>query len=181
MTPSTANETQLFMVFEPVLLRQALAMCRSRDRARDLVQETLVRAWAHWTKRPHTVSGLRAWMATILRNAFFSECRRLAVRQRAATRLELAEFLYDERALAESRGHAEHLGEVASARVWQALAALPPSWRSLVRLVDLEGLTYQEAAAELGCPIGTVMSRLHRARSRMRAFLNTDGMAALPC
>jgi len=124
----------------------------------DLVQETLLRALrAQGLYRPGSNAG--GWLHRILTNVAISEHRRCR-RQRA-----LVERLVHEPVAANDapapQPQAKPLGG--------ALDRLLPAERQIIELCDLEGLLYREAAVKLGCPLGTVMSRLHRARRRLRA------------
>ena len=141
----------------PRLGRYALSLTREPDAARDLVQTTALKAMTAATPPPSPA--LLPWLIRIARNAFIDE-RRLATHRSGFTaEIEVA-----------SEGD-ESLRRYA---VRQALARLEPACRSLVTLVDIEGFTYAEAAARLGIPVGTVMSRLSRARRDMLALLSDD-------
>ena len=115
----------------------------------------------------------RAWLLTILRNTHINRGRRrrpvlFTDGEQAQRSLEL---------VGPSAPAAEDVvvGELFEAVVADAWAALPDKHRAVVTLVDIEGLSYQQAADTLGVPRGTVMSRLHRARARIRVRLVTAG------
>lgn len=155
----------------PVLYRVALSLTGQPADAEDLVQDTLVRAY----RAVDRFDGAhpRAWLLTIMRHTHLNR-----VRGRSAVLLrdgEVAE-LSDVRLVAPS---AEDLvvSDVFEAVVVEALGALPDKHRAVVTLVDVEGLSYQEAADALGVPRGTIMSRLHRARARIRTRLTAAGLA----
>ena len=143
----------------PELSRTALRLARGSALADDLVQETLIRAWqARASFRPGT--NARAWTRRILFNTYINHYRKKK-REREA---------FDElRRSAPSSGGPAHdgLGDEVAA----ALRALRPEFREAVELVDLRDLSYQDAADRLACPVGTVMSRLHRGRKRLRSAL----------
>jgi len=139
------------------LLRYARALTQDDDRARDLWQETAARVLAARTV-PAEARAARVWLFRILRNAFIDDRRR----QRPAGAVELAEA-----AGAAVFGHDARL--IAEMTVRQALERLPEEQRELVGLVDIVGFSYADAAESLGLPIGTVMSRLARARAAMLA------------
>ena len=154
-----------------VLYRVALAMTGQSADAEDLVQDTLVRAF-------RAIDGFdgahpRAWLLTILRNTHINRGRRR--RPALFNDGELAQRSLE--LVGPSAPAAEDVvvGELFEAVVADALAALPDKHRAVVTLVDIEGLSYQQAADTLGVPRGTVMSRLHRARARIRARLVTAG------
>lgn len=151
-----------------ILLRVAGRLTRNREDAEDLAQETLLRAY----RAVDRFDGAhpRAWLLTIMRNA-----NRNRVRKRRP------ELLADEdRALAilpargadGREGPAESVTEtMPDAALIEALARLSPAHRAVVAMVDVDGLSYHEAAEVLGVPVGTVTSRLHRARRRLRTRL----------
>ncbi|HTA08024.1 MAG TPA: sigma-70 family RNA polymerase sigma factor [Streptosporangiaceae bacterium] len=155
----------------------ALRMTRNPSDAEDLVQESMARAYAgirHFT--PGTNS--RAWLFRILSNTFVSGYRK---RQREPQHVLSAEF----DSLAAAPGAADEgparaapsaeeavLGQFAYSDVRQALNELPECFRATVYLADVEGYPYRDVAEMLGVPIGTVMSRLHRARAMLRKRLS---------
>jgi RNA polymerase sigma-70 factor, ECF subfamily len=151
----------------PVLLRVAGSLCRNPHDAEDLVQDTLIRAYKGLDGFDGTYP--RAWLLTIMRNANINRHRR-----RRPGLLHDATDLAGE---ADRRNppapSAEDVAAAHTAARWiaDALGCLSPRHLQVVQLVDVDGLTYDEAAATLGIPAGTVMSRLHRARHRMRAHL----------
>jgi RNA polymerase sigma-70 factor (ECF subfamily) len=143
----------------PDLSRTALRLARGTALADDLVQETLARAWqARASFRPGT--NARAWTQRILFNTYINHYRKKK-REREA----LAELQSTRRASVRD-AHDGFGDEVAA-----ALRGLRPEFREAVELVDLCDLSYQEAADRLACPVGTVMSRLHRGRKRLRRAL----------
>ncbi|MFH5822900.1 RNA polymerase sigma factor [Georgenia sp. AZ-5] len=157
----------------PVLYRVALSLTGQPADAEDLVQDTLVRAF----KAVDRFDGAhpRAWLLTILRHAHLNR-----VRGRRPLLLRDGESV--ERNLESSGDWVASAEEVAiseefEAAVAEALEGLSDRHRAVVTLVDIEGLSYQEAADVLGVPRGTVMSRLHRARARIRATLDVAGLA----
>lgn len=154
-----------------VLLRVAMTMTEQRADAEDLVQDTLLRAW----RSIDTFDGRhqRAWLLTIMRNAETNRHRRR--RPELLDDPERAE----ERDVFAAADSAEDVvvGRTFDAVVDTALAALPAKFRQVVLLIDVDGLTYAEAADALGVPEGTVMSRLHRARGRIRDRLAAADLA----
>jgi RNA polymerase sigma-70 factor (ECF subfamily) len=142
----------------PRLRRYARALTGDVNRADDLVQDTLERALAKldlWQPG----SDLRAWLFTLMHNLFVNQTR---VRRPPETAMEDA---LDEPV---SGGQIEAL---AARDIRDALARLPDEQRAVLLLVGLEQFAYSEAAQVLGVPTGTVMSRLSRARERMRQML----------
>lgn len=173
---TSPNAFERYVVPEiPVLYRVALSLTGQPADAEDLVQDTLVRAY----RAVDRFDGAhpRAWLLTILRHTHLNRLRgRSAVLVRDGDAIE---------ATLERNGprlpSAEDVvvSETFEAVVAEALNALPDKHREVVTLVDIEGLSYQEAADVLGVPRGTIMSRLHRARSRIRSRLVTAGLAPL--
>ena len=157
-----------------VLLRVARTMTPRPADAEDLVQDTMARAF----QSMGTFDGAhpRAWLLTIMRNAEINRTRR-----------RRPELLRDHDAAMEGQAATEGVGAdtpealvvgaTFDAVIADALAALPDAFRRVVTLVDVEGLSYAEAAKVLDVPVGTIMSRLHRARARMRHRLVAAGLA----
>lgn len=150
----------------PVLWRVARSLSHNPHDAEDLVQDTLVRAYRGLDR--FDGAHPRAWLLTIMRNAHINQHRR----QRPAP-LHDQSFVdeADRRNPASPSAEDIAMGRSTAPRIADALDRLSPRHVDVVRLVDIDGLTYDEAAAALGIPTGTVMSRLHRARRRLRAHL----------
>jgi RNA polymerase sigma-70 factor (ECF subfamily) len=144
----------------------ALRLTRNRHDADDLLQETVLRAWRFWDHyRPD--SNLRAWLHRILRNAFVNRYRR-ARRERDV--MQHARVIAESRASLASEPAAMHAA--LSDEVAAPLAALAPEFRAVLWAVAVDELSYRETADSLGCPVGTVMSRLHRARRGLTPALS---------
>jgi RNA polymerase sigma-70 factor (ECF subfamily) len=144
----------------PRLRRYARALVRNQDSADDLVQDTLLRALAKlhlW--EPGT--DLRAWLFTLMHNQYVNFVRR-AVREGTSTSLDAALDL----------GHAPSQQDSLKLRdLKMALDRLPDEQRTVVLLIGLEGMRYEEVADVLGVPVGTIRSRLSRAREALRDML----------
>ncbi|MFM7069708.1 MAG: sigma-70 family RNA polymerase sigma factor [Actinomycetes bacterium] len=165
-----AERFERFVVPEiDVLWRVSMSITRHRADAEDVVQETLLRAF----RSIETFDGRhpRAWLLAILRNAERNRHRRR--RPELLADPDATEVLGPATPAAEVEQAAED-AEFAAV-VAGAVAALPDGFREVVDLVDVNGLTYHEAAELLDVPIGTVMSRLHRARRRLRDQLGHRG------
>ena len=151
------------------LFRYAMVLTRNQTDAEDLVQETYVRGLkAIGSLRPD--SNLKSWLFTILRNTWLNQLRQM----RAAPRI--IELDTDEGtadlAVATSRGpHTLYVEARERDLVREAIQLLPLEFREIILLREYEELSYQEIANLLDCPAGTVMSRLARARSKLRALL----------
>jgi RNA polymerase sigma-70 factor (ECF subfamily) len=153
------------------LYHAALRLTRHRMEAEDVVQETFLRAFRAFDTFERGTN-CRAWLFTILRNVFLNRARRAGreVLDVDTTSMEAPGGA----AAAWPAGHdpeEEYLHTVLHGDVDRALRALPLAYREAVILADLEGLTYKEVAQALGCPVGTVMSRLSRGRARLRRAL----------
>lgn len=149
----------------PALRRYARAMLRDRDDADDLVQDVLERALGGWSGRRKAAS-LRAWLFTILHNLALDQLRRTARRGRGEP-LETV----PEAHLATPATQEKH---VEQQDVLALIALLPDDQRSLLLLIGVEELSYAEAAMVLNVPQGTVMSRLSRARERLRSMMEDE-------
>jgi RNA polymerase sigma-70 factor, ECF subfamily len=146
------------------LYSAAFYLCGDRDRGADLVQETILRAFRFFHQfEPGT--NCRAWLLTILHNTFRNQYR--------ARRREGGQVDIDEPAAAlevsevtggESNPETLVLAEMLDQEIVQALGELPDEFRSAIVLVDLQELSYEEGARALGCPVGTIRSRLSRGR-----------------
>lgn len=152
------------------LLGAAMRMTGSRAEAEDLVQEAVLRAWTFWERFQPGTNG-RAWMHRILVNTFINGYRR-----RRREREILGEVRRDTR-VDDAGGRRGVPGEGLGDEVSAALSLLPDEFRQVLVLVDLDERSYKDAARALGCPIGTVMSRLHRARRAMKQQLGDYAMA----
>src|SRR5437868_2987936 len=139
----------------PQLRLRALRLCRDRDAADDLLQETALRALSFETSYKSDTN-LKAWLYQILFSVFVTRCRR----RRRAGRF-VAEHALDPNLWC-GRRDVSPPNEGLSPPVERAIQALPQQFGQVVVLVDLNDMSYGEAAEKLGVPIGTVMSRLHR-------------------
>jgi RNA polymerase sigma-70 factor (ECF subfamily) len=152
----------------PALRRYARALVRNRATADDLVQDCLERAVSRWHQRGD--GNIRAWLFAILHNLAVDQFRKLASRGKHVTIDEASEGHFGEAASQEHR--------LMYRDVLNKLAKLPEEQRSVLLLVAVEDLSYADAAEVLGVRIGTVMSRLSRARERLRQEI--EGIAEDP-
>ncbi len=159
------NEAERLVELIPRLRRYARALVGDRASADDLVQDTLERAWAklHLYRRG---TDLRAWLFTVMHNVHVNKVR--------ATRV--TDTLEDE--LPELAQRASQGDALLVRDLDRAIARLPTEQRAVLLLVTLEEMSYEEVAHALGIPIGTVMSRLSRAREKLRAMMLGQGAAA---
>jgi RNA polymerase sigma-70 factor (ECF subfamily) len=151
-------------------------MTRNPPDAEDLVQETYLRAFRSIDRfTPGT--NLRAWLFKIMTNAFINEYRKRTRQPRNTSLDDVEEYyvyahLIDAGFQPESRGPEEEvLAGITDDSVVAALESLSDDFRQVVLLADVEGFAYREIADILDIPIGTVMSRLHRARRRLQRLL----------
>jgi RNA polymerase sigma-70 factor, ECF subfamily len=148
----------------PSLRAFAISLSGNIDRADDLVQETLLRAIANIDSfQPGT--NMSAWMFTILRNLFRSEYRKRR-REVEDTDGSYAESL---------KSHPEQNSRLEFQEFRAALAKLPPDQREALILVGASGFSYEEAAAICECAVGTIKSRVNRARTRLADLLAIEG------
>lgn len=172
--PTRSVEKQAFreeiLVYLDELYRTALGLTKRPADAEDLIQEAVLKAW-NARGRFEAGSNGRAWMHRILMNTFINSYRKKR-RER-----EILQTCHQEGALrpVQRREGIDKFGD----EVQASLDSLPEDFRDVVMLVDLSDLSYREVAECLGCPIGTVMSRLHRGRTllkgRLRSYAVQEG------
>ncbi|MEG9501064.1 MAG: sigma-70 family RNA polymerase sigma factor [Methylorubrum extorquens] len=152
----------------PALRVFALSLAVNSAVADDLVQETLLKAWKN-QDRFELGSNLQAWLCTILRNHFYSEIRK---RKRE---VEDADGIMASQMVAPAAQEASNELQ----QLMQHLAKLPAAMREALLLVGAQGLTYEDAAALIGCQVGTVKSRVSRARALLASSLGMDTRRAV--
>ena len=159
--------------FRSQLYPAALRMTRNRADAEDLVQETFARAYAAFGQyTPGT--NLRAWLHRILLSVFLNTCRKRRREPVQALLADAAELVSLSRPgrLARS-AEDEAMEQLTDSDVMRALRGLPAGFRAAVYLADAEGYSAREIAQILDTPVGTVTSRLHRGRIKLRETLST--------
>jgi RNA polymerase sigma-70 factor, ECF subfamily len=158
------------------LYRYALVLTRQRTEAEDLVQETYVRAIEAY-KRLRDDSNIKGWLFTILRNQWFNELRK------RRTGPQFVEPEGEHSVVDGLPGNFSDAltlleGQEDAVRIREAIGKLSSEFQEVLILREFEELSYQEIASVLDCPAGTVMSRLGRARSKLRTLLTeVDGVA----
>ena len=157
----TLKEAMLRLV--PNLRAFAVSLCGNVERADDLVQETLLKAWNSMDGFQEGTN-LRAWLFTILRNTYFSE------RRKRRREVEDADGSY----AATLSTHPEQHGHMEMQDFRAALTRLPDDQREALILVGAAGFSYEEAAEISGCAVGTIKSRVNRARNRLGEMLGMD-------
>jgi RNA polymerase sigma-70 factor, ECF subfamily len=147
----------------PALRAFAWSLSHNSSDADDLVQDTLIKAWTHRDKfEPGT--NLRAWLFTILRNTYYTN----AVRRRREVRDESGKYA------ATLSAAPTQDWSVAMHALQSALAELPDEHREALIRVGAAGLTYEEAAEICGCALGTIKSRVNRARARLLKIMDAE-------
>ena len=147
----------------PALRRYARSLVRDREMADDLVQDCLERVVSHWAQRK-SEEGTRSWMFAIAHNLAVNRLKQQTLR---GVHIGIEEL--DESVLVQPAGQES---QIRRNELQRALQSLPESQRVTVVLVCIDGLSYAEAAQEMDVPIGTVMSRLARAREKLQRALN---------
>jgi len=160
------NEAERLVELIPRLRRYARALVGERAAADDLVQDTLERAWAklHLYRRG---TDLRAWLFTVMHNVHVNKVR-------AARPTDTLDEDTPELAQRPAQGDALMVRDLD-----RSIALLPAEQRAVLLLVALEDMSYEEVARTLGIPMGTVMSRLSRAREKLRVMMYGQGTARL--
>jgi RNA polymerase sigma-70 factor (ECF subfamily) len=153
----------------PELRAFAISLCRSTDQSEDLVQDTLLSAWAHLDDFKEGTN-LGAWLTTILRNRFVNIYRKQRLHREVigSGQIEAAATVPNQD------------GWAISTDLGNALEQLPDHQRAAVLLVGADGLSLAEAATICDCEVGTIKSRVSRARERLSTLLADDDAAA-PC
>jgi len=156
----------------PLLWRCARRLVRTGHEAEDLVQETCLKAFRAWHQF-QSGTDARAWLVTILLNTARDRARKM-LRQPETLGLDELTTFYQQYATEQARASTPEkaAGQAELGRLVRlALDDLSPEFRTTVLLADVEEFTYKEIADIMGCPIGTVMSRLYRARHLLRLTL----------
>ena len=174
---SALDFATLTLVHAGALFRLAYHLAGNVADAEDLTQETYLRAYRGFAG--FRGGDVRAWLFTILRHVFLDECRR----RRRMPLIESADddafaLAHPDAGPSAPSAEAEALRRLPSDAIERAFAALPPDWRLVVLLADVEELSYREIADIMDIPLGTVMSRLHRALDGFRNNCSTPGSLA---
>jgi RNA polymerase sigma-70 factor (ECF subfamily) len=153
------------------LFGYGLSLTNDRDQARDLVQECALKALSA-ARVPRDEAAYRAWLFRILRNAFLDR-RRRAAQMGQAVEIDEVEMLNGEIWRTDDR-------LISALTVRLGMAKLSPAHREIIAVVDIIGFSYAEAADFLGVPVGTVMSRLSRARQALLLRIGESTVRSLP-
>ena len=147
----------------PSLRAFAMSLCGKQDRADDLVQDTVMKAWAK-QESFEIGTNMRAWLFTILRNEFYSQMRK------AGREIQDSEGTFTNNVATQPAQH----GMMDMQDFRNALAELPDNQREAIILVGASGMSYEEAAEVCDCAVGTIKSRVNRARARLQELLSLD-------
>jgi RNA polymerase sigma-70 factor (ECF subfamily) len=152
------------------LYSYALVLTRNHAEAEDLVQETYVRA-LQAMGRLRAGSNMKGWLFTILRNIWFNQLRK---RRNGPQMIEIEaeDGIFNSIVEPSKNSHDLYVSKMETEQVQAAIQELPLQFREIILLREYEELSYQEIAGILDCPVGTVMSRLGRARGKLRVLLS---------
>jgi len=165
MAVSAAFKADLLAAI-PSLRAFGVSLSQNADKADDLVQETLVKAWdKHESFQPGT--NLKAWLFTILRNEFYSQMRKRGREVQDSDGIMTARLAV----------HPSQHGQMDLKDFGAALERLPEDQREAIILIGASGFSYEEAAEICHCAVGTIKSRVSRARTRLQDILKISGEA----
>jgi len=152
----------------------ALRMTANEEDAQDLVQETLLKAYRFFDSFEKGTN-CKAWLFRILKNSFINKYRKTSKEPNKIDYDEVKEFFNSVKddTVDPNDLESQLFGELLDDEITAALQSIPPDFRTVVILCDMEGMTYEEIADTVGCPVGTVRSRLHRGRNLLKDALYT--------
>jgi RNA polymerase sigma-70 factor (ECF subfamily) len=155
-----------------ILYNYALRMTSNPDDAADLVQETYLKAFRFWDKYEKGTN-IRAWLFRIMKNSYINKYRKETKEPDTVDYDDIQNFYNSIKAESADPNDLQRkiFGGLLEDDIAKALEALPEEFRTVVILCDIEGLSYEEIAEFVDCPIGTVRSRLHRGRKILRGML----------
>jgi RNA polymerase sigma-70 factor (ECF subfamily) len=155
-----------------ILYNYALRMTSNSDDASDLVQETFLKAYRFWDKYEKGTN-IRAWLFRIMKNSYINRYRKETKEPETVDYNEIQNFYNTIRYESSDPNDLQEkiFGGLLEDDVARAIEMLPEDFRTVVILCDIEGLSYEEIAEFVDCPIGTVRSRLHRGRKMLRVQL----------
>jgi RNA polymerase sigma-70 factor (ECF subfamily) len=151
------------------LYSYALVLTRNHAEAEDLVQETYVRA-IQAIGRLRADSNMKSWLFTILRNIWFNQLRKWRNGPQMVG-IEVDDGIFNNIAGPSKDSYDLYVSKMETEQVRTAIRELPVQFREIILLREYEELSYQEISSILDCPVGTVMSRLGRARAKLRTLL----------
>ena len=151
------------------LYRFALGLAGEAQDAEDLVQETMLKAYRAW-HRFQAGGNVRGWLMTILRNTFLNERRRTRRANVVEDVMEIEPYTIVEEGQ-DKDPEGDFFDQIVDDQIWRAIGTLPTEYRETLVLRDIEGMTYEDIAKLQGIRIGTVKSRLFRARQTLQPLL----------
>jgi RNA polymerase sigma-70 factor (ECF subfamily) len=160
MSPPSLSLRDSLVKSIPSLRAFAISLCHDRTEADDLVQETLIRAWNNLGSFEEGTN-LKAWLFTILRNNFYNGLRKQKHQTEYERSIDDTQFTTPA-----SQDKTIEFGDL-----MRSLQELPADQREALILVTVENLSYEEVATICACPIGTIKSRVNRARARLEALM----------
>lgn len=163
MTAESITFKAEMLALLPNLRAFAISLCGRSDRADDLVQDAIMKAWAK-QESFQMGTNMKAWLFTILRNEFYSQMRK------RGREVQDTDGVFTSKLA----GHPEQHGSLDLKDFRVALDKLPEDQREAIILVGASGFAYEEAADICGCAVGTIKSRVSRARSRLAELLSVD-------
>lgn len=175
------NDTELYRDFEreavphmDALFNFALRMTGDSDDANDLVQETYMRAFRFFDKFERGTNA-KAWLFRIMKNTYINAYRKSTKQPEKVDYEEVENFYENVKASSTDDAHLEKeiFDNLLDDEVSDAIRNLPEDFRTVVILADIENFSYEEIADFIDCPVGTVRSRLHRARKILFASLHS--------
>lgn len=164
------------LVHLDAVYRTALRLAGDTTEAEDLTQETMLKAFRAW-RQYRTGTNAKAWLLTILRNTFVNQYRRRKLRPATVDVAEIEPFTVF-REIQDADPEHTFFDRLVDGDVLRAIDRLPDDFREVLVLSDLEGLTYAEIAEAVGTPVGTVKSRLFRARQILQRELHDFAVEA---
>jgi RNA polymerase sigma-70 factor (ECF subfamily) len=156
-----------------ILYNYALRMTANSDDAYDLVQETYLKAFRFWDKYEKGTN-IRAWLFRIMKNSYINRYRKEVKEPETIDYNDIQNFYNTIRYESSDSNDLQEkiFGGLLEDNVARALESLPEDFRTVVILCDIEGLSYEEIAEFVDCPVGTIRSRLHRGRKMLRSKLS---------
>jgi RNA polymerase sigma-70 factor (ECF subfamily) len=157
------------------LYSYAMVLTRNHAEAEDLVQETYIRAMQAM-RRLRADSNIKSWLFTILKNIWFNQLRK---RRNGPSMVDIdgADRVFNNIKEPSKNSHDLYVSKLEAEQVRAAIHELPIEFREVILLREYEDLSYREIASILHCPLGTVMSRLGRARAKLRTLLTTAAIS----
>lgn len=164
---------ELVVPMTDALYNFAMKMTGSSDDADDLVQETMLKAYRFFDKFEKGTN-IKAWLFSIMKNSFINEYRKQSKQPGKVDYDDISNFYENIKSNEVEFSHivGDSFSDVLDDDITEALSSLPTDFQTIIILSDIEGYNYEEIAEFMSCPIGTVRSRLHRARKMMYSKLH---------